>query len=344
MTSTTDPPLVTAAEAARLLGVTRRRVLELAASTADFPPAEPTASGGRMWSRAAVQAWGATHPDLGPVFAGPDLPPDSGHPPQIWAVMNRAAHEANQLNHPWIGDDHLVLGMLHPECPGAARTVLESFGIRPEPFRQAFIAGMGDPWDTKPTHTTLSHATHLVLERANLEAARLADAEVTSEHVLLALIGRGHFPTGWVAAAGITAAAVRQRLVDATEGVALPEPPAQLEPPPSPPLPPSSWETLPLAPNPLGHHPRRRRPWGSRGFGVPLDRPPRQGGWAGQYFIDRDGYPVLTIDGLPVHIVVDEDTDPVLDEHGRPVLGPVEIPEGTRLITDPSHPDPSRDR
>ena len=55
---------------------------------------------------------------------------------------------------------------------------------------------MGDPWDTTPTHTTLPPATQLVLERANLEAARLADAEVASEHVLLALVSRGHFPTG----------------------------------------------------------------------------------------------------------------------------------------------------
>jgi hypothetical protein len=34
MTSMTDPQLVTAAEAARLLGVTRQRVLELAAAAA----------------------------------------------------------------------------------------------------------------------------------------------------------------------------------------------------------------------------------------------------------------------------------------------------------------------
>ena len=52
-----------------------------------------------------------------------------------------------------------------------------------------------------------------------------------SEHVLLAPISRGHFPTGWVARSGITADAVRQRLVDATEDVVLPER-APLEPPP----------------------------------------------------------------------------------------------------------------
>ena len=330
--TTTDPQLVTAAETARLLGVTRQRALELAGSTDDFPAAEPTATGGRVWPRAAVQTWAATHPDPGPIFTGPDLPPDYGHPPQIWAVMNRAASEARQLNHPWIGDEHLMLGMLHPDCPGAARLVLESFGIRAEPFRQALIASMGDPWETTPTHRTLSPATQLVLERANLEAARLADAEVASEHVLLALISRDRFPTRWVARSGITADAVRQRVLDATEGVGLPEAPP-LEPPP--PADADLAYTLDLAPNPLGHDPRRRRPWGSRGFGVPLPRPPKKGMLGRQYFIDRDGYPVLTTDGHPVHIVVDEDTVPVLDTHGQEMLGPVEVPEGAELIPGP---------
>jgi Clp amino terminal domain, pathogenicity island component len=333
--TTTDPQLVAAAEAARLLGVTRQRVLDLAAAAADFPSAEPTFTGGRLWPRAAVHAWAATHPDQGPIFTGPDLPRDGGHPRQIWSVLNRAADQAHELNHPWIGDEHLVLGMLHPDCPGAARRVLESFGIHPEPFRQAFIHTMGDPWETTPTHTTLSPATQLVLERANLEAARLADTEVTSEHVLLALISRGRFPTRWVARSGITADAVRQRVADATEGVVLPQ--APLLEPPSPAEADLAY-TLDLAPSPLGHDPRRRRPWGSRGFGVPLGRPPKKGMLGRQYFIDRDGYPVLTTDGHPVHFVVDEDTVPVLDEHGQHMLGPVEIPQGARLITGP---DPS---
>jgi hypothetical protein len=332
MTSIADPQLVTAAEAARLLGVTRQRVLELAASAADFPAAVPTATGGRVWPRVAVQAWAATHLDPGPVFTGPEVPPDYGHPRQIWVVMNRAADEARELNHPWIGYEHLVLGMLHSDCPGAARRVLESFGIRPEPFRQAFVLSMGDPWETTPTHRTLSPATQLVLEGANLEAARLADAEVASEHVLLALISRDRFPTRWVVRSGITADAVRQRVVDTTEGVVLPEAPP-LEPPPPPEA--DLAYTLDLAPNPLGLDPRRRRPWGSRGFGVPLGRPPKKGMLGRQYFIDRDGYPVLTTDGHPVHFVVDEDTVPVLDEHGHETIGPVEIPEGARLITGP---------
>jgi hypothetical protein len=328
MTSTVDPRFVTAAEAARLLGVARQRVLELA-DTADFPAAERTPTGGRVWPRLPLQAWAATHPEPGPVFTGPDVPPDDGHPPQVLEVLDRASSEAFALNHPWIGVDHLLLAMLQPDCPGAARAVLESFGIRLERLRQAFIDSMGDPWEPKPAHVKLPPGTQLTLEHANLEAARLTDSEVTSEHVLLALIGRGDFPTGWIAGRGITAEAVRQRIVDATEGVALPEPPAWLEPPPQGPDP---TDALDLAPNPLGHDPRRRLPWGSRGFGVPLDRPPRKGMLGRQYFIDRDGYPVLTADGQPVHVVVDEDTVPVLDEQGHEMIGPVEIPPGVELI------------
>lgn len=174
--------------------------------------------------------------------------------------------------------DHLVLGMLHPKCPGAARAVLESFGVRAEVLRQAFIDSMGDPYDTKPRSVRHAEPTQRALERANLEAARLADAEVTSEHVLLALTSRWEqacFATAWLARCGITADAVRQRVVDATKDVALPEPPARLEPPPTDH--PGLAAALDLAPNPLGHDPRRRGPWGSMAFDVPENRPLRPG-------------------------------------------------------------------
>jgi hypothetical protein len=67
-------------------------------------------------------------------------------------------------------------------------------------------------------------------------------------------------------------------------------------------------------------------------FDVPEDRPPRVGMLARQYFLDRDGYPVLTTDGRPVHVVVDEHGMPVLDEQGRERLGPVEVPEGGTVV------------
>jgi predicted DNA-binding transcriptional regulator AlpA len=331
MTTTTDPKLLTAAEAARLLGVSRGRVVALASSAADFPPERRSGSGGRAWSRAAIQAWAAAHPDAGPVFTGPEVPPLPQRPPQVAQVRDLASDETWALNHDWIGLDHLVLGLLHAKCPGAARAVLESLGVRAEPLRQAFVDSMGGPFVTKPRSVVTWPATQLVLERASLEAARLADAEVSSEHVLLALASAWDqsFATGWLARHGIEPDMVRRRTVDVTEGVALPEPPALLEPPPVPV--PDLAAGLDLAPNPLGHDPRRRRPWVSMAFGVPEDRPPRVGMVRRQYFRDRDGYPVLTIDGQPVHIAVDERGMPVLDERGRQLLGPVEVPPGAQV-------------
>jgi hypothetical protein len=52
-----------------------------------------------------------------------------------------------------------------------------------------------------------------------------------------------------------------------------------------------------------------------------------------QYFIDRDGNPVLTADGQPVHRLVDQQRQQVLDGEGRPLIGAVEIPPGCQIRT-----------
>ena len=90
---------------------------------------------------------------------------------------------------------------------------------------------------------------------------------------------------------------------------------------------------LELAPTPDGKDPRRRMPWGSRIFvdadGAPIKQ--TDGLELRQYFVDRDGNPVLTSDGQPVHGVFDEHGREVLAEDGRPLVVPVEIPEGSRV-------------
>jgi hypothetical protein len=332
MTETSDAHLVTAAEAARILGVTRGRVLELAGSEAGFPAAEPTATGGRRWPRAAVEAWAAAHPDRGPRHPGLEVPPAGTKSRQVWKVVDLAAEEATALHHDWIDQDHLVLAMLRPDCPGAAGAVLASFGVTAAPLREVFVASMGDPYEPHQRGVTLPPAAQLVLERANLEAFALADAEVSGEHVLLALTGRWEgFAAGWLRRHGVEAAAVRQRVVDYTEGGALPEPvPLPAEEPPRPDVDPAPG--LELAPTPDGRDLRRRRPWGSAMFVDADGKPFRQGNALRQYFIDRDGHPILTADGRPVHVLVDEHGDQVRDAEGRSI-GPVEIPPGCRVKT-----------
>jgi hypothetical protein len=331
MTETSDAHLVAAAEAARILGVTRGRVVALAASAVGFPAAEATVTGGRRWPRVAVEAWAAAHPDRGPLEPGLEVPPAGKKSRQVWKLLDLAAEEATALHHHWIDQDHLVLAMLRPDCPGAAGSVLASFGVTAAPLREAFVASMGDPYEPHHRGVTLPPAAQLVLERANLEAFALADAEVSSEHVLLALTGRWEsFAAGWLRRHGVEAAAVRQRVVDYTEGGALPEPvPLPVE-KPRPHVDPAPG--LELAPTPDGRDPRRRRPWGSVMFVDADGKPVRQGNALRQYFIDRDGHPVLTTDGRPVHVLVNEHGDEAPDAEGRRI-GPVEIPPGCRFKT-----------
>ncbi len=123
------------------------------------------------------------------------------------------------------------------------------------------------------------------------------------------------------------------RVIDVTEGMAVPPPPA-----PQPPLDPEEAirrvaPGLELAPTPDGKDPRRRMPWGSAVFvhadGKPIKRADGQA--LQQYFTDRDGNPVLTRDGQPMHTVFDEHGREVLAEDGWPLVVPVEIPEGSRV-------------
>jgi hypothetical protein len=328
--------LLSAAEAARILGVSRGRVVELATSDPGFPPSQPSPAGGRAWPRVAVQAWAAAHPDRGPLHGGPSVPEVGGRSAAVWKVANLAGEEAQARNHTWIGPDHLLAALVHPDCPGAARAVLASLGVTAERLRQARERSFVDPFEPSSGWKQVSPAFQLVLERANLEAVLLADAEVTSEHVLLALASH------WAADATATAlpprgdldpAGVRRRVLDVTEGVAVPPPPAP-EPPPDPEE--AMRRVAPgleLAPTPDGKDPRRRMPWGSRifvdGDGRPIKR--TDGLELRQYFVDRDGNPVLTRDGQPVHTGLDEHGREVLDEDGWPRVVPVEIPEGSRV-------------
>ena len=328
------PPLsrpVHAADVARILGVVRRRVAELAASATDFPRSEMTVHGYRVWSRSAVESWGVAHPDRGPALSRLEPPVPGGVGRGTERILDIAKAEAKQLNHGWVGRDHLFLALLHPGCPGEAGAVLESLGLTLENVRRSYVESMGDPHEPHDREPVIPPGTYQVLEQATLTAVELEDEEVTGAHILVALTQdweEGSLPLCAVLPE-VRATALHERLMAKTEGMMpasepsaprprLRESAVRLAHPPEP----------ELAPSPAGHDPRRRRPWGSAVFEIP-GKP-----WTpanGQYCIDRDGYAVLTTDGQPVGSLHDKEGKTVLDEDGNGILTAVEVPDGSEV-------------
>jgi ATP-dependent Clp protease ATP-binding subunit ClpC len=99
-----------------------------------------------------------------------------------------AREEARVLAHPYIGTEHLLIGLAREERGVAAR-VLASLDLSAEQLRDAivFIAGRGEvpPPTDEPAPTP---RLERVLETAEKEASRRQQAQVGTIHLLLALV------------------------------------------------------------------------------------------------------------------------------------------------------------
>ena len=58
--------LVGPQEVAQILGISTQRVHQIAKSYADFPEPDAELAAGRIWKRAAIEAWLKKHPSRGP--------------------------------------------------------------------------------------------------------------------------------------------------------------------------------------------------------------------------------------------------------------------------------------
>ena len=106
-------------------------------------------------------------------------------------VVVLAQEEARQLNHNYIGTEHILLGLLS-EPEGVAFRVLESFGITREGARQEVIAVVGTG-KSAPSggHIPFTPRAKKTLELALREALQLHHGYIGTEHILLGVIREG---------------------------------------------------------------------------------------------------------------------------------------------------------
>lgn len=105
-------------------------------------------------------------------------------------VLHLAREEAQRMNYPYVGTEHLFLGLIR-EGEGVAARVLAELGIDADKVRQA-VQQVVEPVEAPGIlEITLTPRAKRVLELAVDEARRLGHNYVGTEHLLLGLIREG---------------------------------------------------------------------------------------------------------------------------------------------------------
>ncbi|MFC1911544.1 ATP-dependent Clp protease ATP-binding subunit [Chloroflexota bacterium] len=105
-------------------------------------------------------------------------------------VLTIAQEEAQQLNHSYIGTEHILLGLVR-EDEGVAAKVLTNLGVSLSKVRSAveFISGRGEKPNTG--ETGLTPRAKKIIELAIDEARQLGHSYIGTEHLLLGLLREG---------------------------------------------------------------------------------------------------------------------------------------------------------
>lgn len=106
-------------------------------------------------------------------------------------VLTRAQEEAIRLNQPFIGTEHLLLGLVRDDTNQGAR-ILTGMGLELRKIRSSveFIISNGPKMD-RPGEIGLTPRARKAIELAVDEANMLKHDYVGSEHLLLGLIREG---------------------------------------------------------------------------------------------------------------------------------------------------------
>ncbi len=139
-------------------------------------------------------------------------------------VLWLASEEAQRLDHPYIGTEHLLLGLVR-EGEGVAARVLTNMGVQLRNVRSAveFIIGRGE--GRVVGEVDLTPRVKKVIELAVDEARRLDHSYIGTEHLLLGLVREGEgIAAGVLESLGVNLEKVRQQVMLVVDKSAKPAP------------------------------------------------------------------------------------------------------------------------
>jgi len=125
--------------------------------------------------------------------------------PRACKVMQLAEKEALRLNHPFVGTEHLLIGLLEIRDQGVAQGVLKKCGVQPQAvcYEVERIDGRGPDSPVKLILPT--PRLKKVFNLAREESGELGHTYIGTEHLLLAMLREGR---------GVGARTLRQLNVD----------------------------------------------------------------------------------------------------------------------------------
>jgi len=129
-------------------------------------------------------------------------------------VVVHAQEEARDLNHTYIGTEHLLLGLLR-EPESAAARALRELGIGQDQVREQVVEIVGRGSEAPPGHIPFTPRAKKVLELSLREALQLSHNYIGTEHILLGLIREGRGVAAKVLATlGGDLSRVRDRVIE----------------------------------------------------------------------------------------------------------------------------------
>src|SRR4051812_44098211 len=107
-------------------------------------------------------------------------------------VVVQAQEEARELQHNYIGTEHLLLGLISVS-DGLGNVALRQLGVSDDMVRADIdaIVGPGQPGTKIKSHIPFTSRAKKVLELALREAMQFGHNYIGTEHILLALVREG---------------------------------------------------------------------------------------------------------------------------------------------------------